>query len=123
MAARSSSGPLTQVEVESEIRRMSDRAEDITHQMRKRAEAAAKADVAFKVAHAKALLVAEGTVDERKAQAVIACEQELWAQKETEALLDSCKEAGRNCREQMASLRSINVNLRDSIVSASGIGA
>lgn len=104
--------PLTQVDIESEIVRLSRLAEQVTQKLAERARAAAEADVAYKVAHAKALLVAEGPQYVRDAEATVATEQEFTAKRTTEALLLSAQEAGRNYRAQLDSLRSINANLR-----------
>jgi predicted AAA+ superfamily ATPase len=52
------SRPLSPVEVESEIWRLSERAEQVVSDLAERARAAAEAEVAYKVARAKALLVA-----------------------------------------------------------------
>ena len=104
--------PLAQVDVEAEILRLSAMAEKVTHELAKRARAAAEADVAYKVAHAKALLLAEGPQYVRDAEATVDCEAELTEKRSTEALLLAAQEAGRNYRAQLDSLRSINANHR-----------
>ena len=106
------SEPLAQVDVEAEILRLSSLAEKVTHELSKRARAAAEADVAYKVAHAKALLLAEGPQYVRDAEATVKTERELTEKRSTEALLLAAQEAGRNYRAQLDSLRSINANHR-----------
>lgn len=106
------SEPITQHEVEQEILRLSRKAEEITQKLVQRAHAAAEADVAFKVCHAKAYLLAEGTVGEREAHATVMCEAEYRDKRATEALQLSCQEAGRNVRTQLDALRTIAANLR-----------
>lgn len=104
--------PIAQADVEAEIMRLSSLAEKVTHELAKRARAAAEADVAYKVAHAKALLAAEGAQYVRDAEATVRSERELTEKRATEALLLAAQEAGRNYRAQLDALRSINANLR-----------
>lgn len=104
--------PIPQVKIESELLRLSDMAEKVTHELAKRATAAAEADVAYKAAHAKALLVAEGPQYVRDARATVDTEDEYRARRTAEALLLAAQEAGRNYRAQLDALRSINTNHR-----------
>lgn len=103
---------ISQAEVEGEIMRLSNLAEKVTLEMAKRAVAAAEADAAYKVAHAQAYLQADGSIPERDAIADIATRASYRDRRIAEARLDSCKEAGRNTRAQLDSLRSVNSNLR-----------
>lgn len=109
--------PLSQMDVEAEILRLSDMAEKVTQTLAKRARAAAEADVAFKLCHAKALLLADGPQYVRDAEATVKCGTEYHEKRATEALLLAAQEAGRNYRTQLDSLRSINVNLRALVTS------
>lgn len=104
--------PIPQVHIESEIVRLSGLAEEVTHKLSQRARAAAEADVAFKVAHGKALLLAEGPQYVRDAEATVKTEKEYAEKRATEALLLAAQEAGRNYRAQLDALRSINANHR-----------
>ena len=104
--------PIAQVDIEAEIVRLAAKAEAITQKLGVRAREAAQADVAYKIAHAKAFLLAEGAQYLRDAQATVATEDEYAARKSTEALLLSAQEAGRNVRAQLDALRSINANHR-----------
>lgn len=103
---------MSQVDLEAEILRLSRAAESVTQKLSERARAAAEADVAFKVAHAKALLLAEGPQYVRDAEATVQTEREYREKRATEALLLAAQEAGRNYRTQLDSLRSINANHR-----------
>jgi hypothetical protein len=103
---------MPQVHIESEIVRLSARAEEVTQKLAIRAREAAEADVAYKIAHAQALLRADGTAYVREAEATVATADEYAAKKSTEALLLSAQEAGRNVRAQLDALRSINANHR-----------
>lgn len=104
--------PLAQVDVESEIMRLGGLCEKATHEVAKRARAAAEADADFKVANAKAFLRADGPVAVREATALVECEDQYRARKNAEAVLLAAQEAGRNYRAQLDALRSINANLR-----------
>lgn len=104
--------PLAQVDVEAEIMRLSRLAEEVTQKLSKRAREAAEADVTYKVAHAKALLLAEGPQYVRDAEATVKTEGEYRERRATEALLLAAQEAGRNYRAQLDALRSINANMR-----------
>lgn len=104
--------PVAQADVEAEILRFSALLETATRAVAKRAREAAEADVAYKVAHAKSLLLAEGPQYVRDAEATVKSETELRQKRITEAVLLSAQEAGRNMRSQLDALRSINANLR-----------
>lgn len=104
--------PTPQVDIESEIVRLSARAEDVTQKLAVRSREAAEADVTYKVAHAKALLLAEGPQYVRDAEATAKTEQQYREKRATEAMLLSAQEAGRNVRAQLEALRSINANHR-----------
>lgn len=98
--------------VEAEILRFVNLLETATTAVAKRGRDAAMADADYKVAFAKALLVTEGTVAERDAQAAIATQEEYRAKRSAEAVLDAAREAGRNMREQLGALRSVMANVR-----------
>ncbi len=108
---------LAQADVEAEIMRLSERCEQVTLSLAKRAVAAAEADAAFKVAYAKAYLLADGPVAEREAHAAIATQREYRDHRIAEAKFKSASEAGRNARTQLEALRSIAANIR-SLVTA-----
>jgi AmiR/NasT family two-component response regulator len=103
---------ISQAEVESEIMRLCALAEKVTHELASRAVTLAEADATFKREHAKAFLVAEGTVSEREAHAAIATQAEYRDHRIAEARFKAASEAGRNFRTQIEALRSINSNLR-----------
>lgn len=106
------SEPVSQMHIESEILRLSGLAEEVTQKLAKRARDAAEADVTYKVAHGKALLLASGPQYVRDAEATVKTEQEYREKRASEALLLAAQEAGRNYRAQLDSLRSINANHR-----------
>lgn len=109
--------PLNQVQVEDEIYRLAALAEQTTHDMARHAQEAAEARTEYKVAQARALLAASGTVAEKEAQATVATASLLKAREDAEAVERATQEAGRNYRAQLDSLRSINANLRPLVTS------
>lgn len=99
---------LTQAQIESEIQRIADLLEARTFGYAELAEAAAEADVAFKVAHAHALLGStESTVGMREAAATLETEGLLRARRVSEASADACREAVRSLRDQLSALQSL----------------
>jgi hypothetical protein len=107
---------LSQAEVEEEMQRLAGLCEKVTHEITRRGVAAAEADAAYRLAQAEAYLVAEGTVAEREAHSVVATQQAYRDRRIAEARLEGAKEAGRNYRAQLETLRSINSNLRALVV-------
>jgi hypothetical protein len=107
------SRPLGPAAVEAEMRRLAEELEKRTSALAGLLETAASADVAFKLAYARAVLEAEGrTVPEREAQATLAVETELRERKHAEAVADACREAVRSLRDQLSALQSLNRNVR-----------
>ena len=103
---------ITQVEVERELLRLCGLTEKALGEVRRRGEALARARVAFKLARARAYLMAEGTVPEREAHADEQTGEQMLDYEMAEALSRSAQEAGRTYRAQLDVLRSINSNLR-----------
>jgi hypothetical protein len=107
------SAPLTPAQCETEMRRLAHKLEERTDALAGLLEAAAEADVAYKVAFATALLKATGnTVSEREARATLAVEAELRERKHAEAIADACREAVRSLRDQLSAVQSVNANIR-----------
>jgi len=106
------SDPIAQVEIEREIMRLNDVLEKATHAVAKRVRERATAKVAYKVAHARAYLSAEGTGPAREAVATVATEEQFTAFEMADAVTNAAIEAGRNTREQLQGLRSLNANHR-----------
>jgi hypothetical protein len=110
---------LTPAATEAELRRLAKKLEQRTDELAPLLQAAAEADVAYRVEYAKALLVADGkTVGDREAQATLDTEKELWARKTSEATADACREAVRSLRDQLSAVQSVNANVRH----AAGLG-
>lgn len=107
-----SDAPIAQLDLEDELLRLNRMAEEVTQKLAKRARAAAKADADYHRAYYSTFLRSEGAMELRKATAKDATADLYAAWKDAEALLESAKEAGRNYREQLQSVRSVNANHR-----------
>jgi hypothetical protein len=117
--------PLSQHEVEAEIRRLSERLSFLTQHVTVAARDAARADVDHKLKHARKLLDLrghEGTVGEKEAAVLVECADEFEAAKIAEAVYKADQEAGRNLRAQLDALRTIAANIRDQVYHPKGVG-
>jgi hypothetical protein len=111
------------VDVENEIIRLSQLLEHQTRETSKRAQAEGAAYVAYKKAYASALIQIDGrNKEEREAKATMASIAELDAHRHANALLTAAIEAGRNIRQQLSALQSINGNVRHLLTNATGVG-
>jgi hypothetical protein len=105
---------ITPAEAEAELTRLSAKLEEKSDELPGRLQTAAEADVAYRLAYARALVRAEGdTVSEREAGATLAVETELRDRKYSEAIADACRESIRSLREQLRACQSINANARE----------
>lgn len=106
---------LTQAQVEGELHRLVTAAEDVAHDVAARAEDAARAEHAFKIAYAKALLNADGPVVVKESKALLDCEGEHLARKVADARLLAAQETARTIRAQLDALRSVNATVRHAV--------
>jgi len=116
---------ITPASVESEIMRLSALLEQATQLTARRARAEATAYVAYKSAFARAIVdpSCDGrNREEREAKATLRSLEELDAHRQADALLTASQEAGRNIRQQLSALQSINGNLRHLLTNATGMG-
>jgi len=115
--------PLSDVEISAEILRISNRLDYQVGEIAKRARAAAEADVAWKLAHAQAVLEVEGkTVAERDARALLMCAEQYALHRGADATLLAAQEAGRSLRSQIEALRTLSAAQRAALVTATGEG-
>lgn len=99
--------------IESEIRRLARKLESRTDDLAELFQAAAAADVAYRVEFARALLTAEGkTAGEREAVATLHCERLLMARRTSEAVADSARESVRSLRDQISAVQSVGAMVR-----------
>lgn len=110
------SDPITQVEVESEILRLSDLLERKTESLAVLGRAAAEAEVAYKrayaVAYLKAGLERKVPVAEREATATVQTADALLVRRTAEVSYEAAREMCRTIRENLQGLRSLNANIR-----------
>ena len=110
--------PLSQVDIEQEIQRINALLEHQITAHAKRLRDYADKDRAYDIAYAKARRAAKLASTEKLTQgdaddlATEATEAEREARDTAEALLDAAKEAGRNYREILSSLRTLAANQR-----------
>lgn len=117
--------PLAQAQVEREIVQRSQTLTQITEDVAHSASEQARTEVAFKLAHAKAMLALRhetGTVAIKEAAALDACASEFEAMKMAEAVFKACQESGRNVRSQLDALRTLSANVRSVVSSSRGEG-
>jgi hypothetical protein len=89
------------------------RLEEKTDELAGLLEQVARADVAYRLASAKALLQVDGdTVPERDAQATLEVAAELTERKASEAIAEAAKESVRSLRDQLRAMQSLNANIR-----------
>jgi hypothetical protein len=121
--------PMAQIEVENEIRRLSGELNEQTQENAVAAEEAARADVEYDLAKARALLqvprIRDGeklTVAEREAIALVTVGSEYEDARLTEAIYKATQERGRNLRTQLDALRTIAANVRAAVDYSYGRG-
>lgn len=117
------SRPLSSIEIEQEVWRLSQRLDTQVGLVAKRSRDAAEAEVAYKLGHAKAILRTEGaTVAEREAKALLEVAEEYALHKGADAVLLAAQEAGRSLRAQIDALRTLSAAQRAALVNATGEG-
>ena len=104
--------PLSQVQIEEEIVRLSELLEGVTEELAGRAINAATADATFKSQFASRFLIAEGPIGQREQQAMSECEDEYRERKISEALQLASQEQARNLRSQLSALQTLASNQR-----------
>lgn len=108
--------PVYQAELESEIIRLTGAIQDeLLVELAQVSEAAAQAEVSYKVGNAKAFLSATGSVQARNAAAVVATENELFQRLVTERQVVTAREKLRAYEASLDSLRTLLVGLRDQV--------
>jgi hypothetical protein len=105
------------VTLEDELRRlMDDLLGDCLDQMETHSVAAAKAEAAYKVKHAKALLASTfKTVADREADAIVKCEAELFARLVEDRAVTTQREKLSAYRTSIDGIRTLMVGLRENI--------
>lgn len=99
-------------EVEQELERLIERLEVATDDYAVMAREAGEAEVGYKVAYAKALLTASGTVAIREATATVATEVEALRRRIAEARVQAQRELLFTIRGAIDAVRTISASLR-----------
>lgn len=107
--------PLVQVDIERALDIANERLEEITEAVKEHGIASAEADSNYSDAYYEIYVQTPGAMELRKAIARDATKDLFRAKRHAEAVLDSTKEAGRNCREECENLRSLNANVRPQV--------
>jgi len=106
------STPISQVEIEHEIIRLTGMLEDETETFEMLAQDAAEKEAQYKSAWAKEYLSAKGSIREREAWSDYKLEAEIHAYKIAEALVKSKREKLSSLRTSIDALRTLAANVR-----------
>ena len=109
--------PISQVEIESELLRLTDMLEEETEAFEQLAVDSAKKDALHKSNWAKEYLSAKGSIKEREAWADYKLEESCYMYKIAEALLKSKREKLLSLRTSIDALRTLNANVRAKVMS------
>src|SRR5262245_21162293 len=104
--------PLSQHVIEQNILDLSGELSQSTSDLYSATRRAATSRHAYRVAYARALLDATGTVAEREARATLASSDQLLDRELANAVEDQLKVACANLRAQLEGMRSLNTNIR-----------
>lgn len=110
------SKPISQVEVEEEILRLTSMLEDETETFEVLAQDAANKEAAYKSMWAKEYLSAKGSIKEREAWADYRLEKEIYDWKLSEALVKSKREKLHSLRTSIDALRTLAANVRAQVM-------
>jgi hypothetical protein len=111
-AKRRRDRPISQVEIEGEILRLSDVLEEATEDFEQLAQDAAEKESDYKRMWAGSYLSASGAVKERESWADLQTADQLRDHKIAEALVRSRREMLSSTRTQLDSLRTLAANVR-----------
>lgn len=108
-----SSEPVTQVELEQELRRMVDELLGTAlDELNEHSVQASENEVSYKVAYAKAYIAAQGPVETRKALATIETEKQLFARLVEDRAVTTAREKLGALRTSIDAIRTMLVGLR-----------
>lgn len=106
------SQPISQVEIETELLRLTDLLEEETEAFETLAVDSAKKEAQYKSSWAKEYLSAKGSIKEREAWAEYKLADLMYDYKIAEALVKAKREKLSSLRTSMDSLRTLNANVR-----------
>jgi predicted nucleic acid-binding Zn-ribbon protein len=107
--------PISQVEIESELLRLTDLLEEETEAFERLAEDAARKDANHKSNWAKEYLSAKGSIKEREAWADYKLADISYEHKIAEALVKAKREKLSSLRTSIDALRTLNANVRSMV--------
>ncbi len=107
--------PISQVEIETKIIEDVEAMESATEEFEKVSEEAARAEVQYKVARARAYLRQRGSIKDREYAADELTSEEAYAYKLAEGRLKAQREVLNTIRARLDALRSLNTNVRSQI--------
>ena len=117
--------PMAMNDVEREIRRLSRELTSQTQALANAAREAARHDVAYKLAHAQAMIALRGhggTVPEKEADVAARTIAQYEARQLSEATYRALQDKGRNLRTQLEALRTVAANVRAAVDYSTGRG-
>jgi hypothetical protein len=107
--------PISQVEIEQKIMLDIEAMEEATEEFDKLSEEAARAEVEYKVARARAYLRQRGSIKDREYAADEITREEMESYKISEGRLKAQREVLNTIRARLDALRSLNSNLRSQV--------
>jgi len=108
--------PISQVEIEDEIIRLTEMLETETEHFEQLAIVAATKEASYKSARAKECLAAKGSIKEREAWADYKLEEITMQYKISEALVKSKREKLNSLRTSIDALRTLAANVRAQVM-------
>jgi hypothetical protein len=107
--------PITQIEIEEEIVRLTSLLEDETETFEVLAQDAANKEATYKTMWAKEYLSAKGSIREREAWADYKLEEQIFGWKVSEALVKAKRERLSSLRTNIDALRTLAANVRHQV--------
>jgi hypothetical protein len=104
--------PISQVEIEGELLRLTDMLEEETEAFERLAEDSARKDASHKSSWAKEYLSAKGSIKEREAWADYKLADLSYEHKIADALMRAKREKLSSLRTSIDALRTLNANVR-----------
>lgn len=108
----SRSRPISQIEIEEEIMRLTSMLEDETEKFETLAQDAAEKEATYKSLWAKEYLSAKGSIKEREAWSDYRLEKEIFDWKISESLVKAKREKLASLRTSIDALRTLAANVR-----------
>lgn len=105
-------GPISQVDIEHEIIRLTAVLEEETERYAVLIEDASKKESRYKAEFAKAYLNAQGSIEERRQWSEYQCADESYSYRIADALAKASKESMNSIRTNLSALQTLAANIR-----------